>query len=269
MEETTNAESLARGHADAERLGHRLATVDRAPRASGSRAHQVDADEHACRRGREQHEVPRARVVQDPAAELRRVDHDAGGKAPLGLVLVADVDHDEMQRERRHCEVEAAQPQARQAEDDAEGRADRGGGGERHPELRSGLLEEDSGRERARCEQPGVAERDLSRVAGEQHQRHRADRGEQHLVGELERERPGDEGERERRGEEGGEPRFPGARVEEREVALVAGAEIAARAGLGHTRSSSSRVPNSPHGRTASIASRTKNGTTSESSGST
>src|SRR5262249_29220525 len=141
--------------------------------------------------------------------------------------------------------------------------------GERHPELRSDLLEENPGRESARREQPRVAERDLSCVAGEQHQRHCAHRGEQDLVGELEPERSGDEGVGERRGEEGGEPCLLGARVDEREVALVPRAEVAARPGRRHTRSSSSRVPNSPQGRTASIASSTKKGTTSESSGST
>src|SRR5262249_61073102 len=64
----------------------------------------------------------------------------------------------------------------------------------------------------------------------------------------------------------------PEPRVDQRQIARVRGLEVAAAerhlADSAHTRSSSSRVPKSPHGRTSSIASRHRNGETSASSGS-
>ena len=85
------------------------------------------------------------------------------------------------------------------------------------------------GGEGARGEQAGVPERDLAGVAGEQHQRHCADRRQQHLVGEVERERAGEK--RIARPAASAEDRQPDllrARVEQRLVALVAGAEVSA-----------------------------------------
>ncbi|MCZ7566395.1 MAG: hypothetical protein M5U08_23475 [Burkholderiales bacterium] len=181
----------------------------------------------------------------------------------------AEVDHDEVQRERRDGEVEPAQAQARQTEDEPERGADQGGGGQRDPERRAELLEQDPGRERTRREEARVAERDLPGVAGQQHQRHRADGGEQHLVREVERERAGEERVGDERDGEDERPHLARAGTEQREVVRVAGAEVAARARRAHTRSSSSRDPKSPQGRTTSIASRMKNGTTSASSAST
>ena len=80
-----------------------------------------------------------------------------------------------MQRQRGDGEVQAAQAQARQAENQAERGADRGGGGQGEPHGRAEFLEQDPGSERAGGEESRVAERDLARIAGEQHQRHRAD----------------------------------------------------------------------------------------------
>ena len=197
---------------------------------------------------------------QPRALPIGRVDHDAGGEAALGLVLAAEEDDDEVQRQRRHREVQAAQAQARQAEDQAEQRADRGGSRQRDPDRRAELLEQDAGGERAGGEQPGVTERDLAGVAGEQHQRHRADRAEQHLVGRgRARAAPAMKG-----STPSATTRAPRAMPSacacrgSAKSSRVAGAEVAA-----HTRSSSSRVPNRPQGRTTSIASSTTNGTTS------
>ena len=64
---------------------------------------------------------PRPSVMRE-AADARRIDHDAGREAALGLVFAAEIDDDEMQRERADREIEPAQPQRRQAEDNAEQR---------------------------------------------------------------------------------------------------------------------------------------------------
>ena len=141
-------------------------------------------------------------LVISPAAERRRVDHDAGREAALGLVLPAEIDHDEVQRQRADREIEPAQPQRGQAEDDAEDAADHRGSWQRDPERRVDLADQDADGEGAGRQQPGMAERDLAAIASQQHQRQRADRGEKDLAGEVELkgrgiERPGDGGDRE------------------------------------------------------------------------
>src|SRR5207249_7294277 len=79
----------------------------------------------------------------------------------------------------------------------------------------------------------------------------------------------------EQRDDERGERAAAQARVHQRQVGRVRGLEVAAAprhlssGGCeAHTRSSSSFVPKSPHGRTSSIASRQRNGETSARSGS-
>ena len=57
-------------------------------------------------------------------------------KPRLRFVFAAEIDHDEMQRERADREIEPAQPQRRQPEDDAEQRADQRRGRQRDPERR-------------------------------------------------------------------------------------------------------------------------------------
>src|SRR5205823_4342086 len=118
--------------------------------------------------------------------------------------------------------------------------------------------------ERARGDEAGMAERDLPGAAREQHERDGADRAEENLVADLEPERVGCEWIKREQNHEEPDPALLRARIEQRAVLAVARAVVAA-----HTRSSSSRVPNNPHGRTTSIPRRTANGTTSESSGST
>ena len=61
---------------------------------------------------------------------------DAGREAALGLVFAAEIDDDEMQRERADREIEPAQPQRRQAEDHAEHAPVTRRGRQRHPERR-------------------------------------------------------------------------------------------------------------------------------------
>ena len=68
----------------------------------------------------EQHEIPGAAVGQLEAGQARRVDQDAGGKAALGFIFAAEIDDDEMQRQRADREIKPAQPQRWQAEDEAE-----------------------------------------------------------------------------------------------------------------------------------------------------
>src|SRR4051812_10198127 len=109
----------------------------------------------------------------------------------------------------------------------------------------------------------------MAGVSRQEHERHRADRGEQDLVRQVERKafygkRKSDQEHNEER-----VAHALRAGLQHRGILCVADAEVAARARDAHTRSSSSFVPNRPHGRTASMASSTKNGTTSESSGST
>ena len=108
--------------ADAERLGDRLVHADRAPRAPGAAAQQIEADQQRGDREGEQHKVPDAPAIDGVAADLRRIDRDAGGEAALTLILAAEIDHDEMQRERGDRQIKPAQPQRRQPEDDAEQR---------------------------------------------------------------------------------------------------------------------------------------------------
>ena len=176
---------------------------------------RLSASSTGPRRRRAARSTRRAR----PKWPMGGVDDHAGGEAALRLVLAAEVDDDEVQRQRRYREVEAAQAQARQAEDQAEQRADRGGGGQRDPARRAELLEQDAGGEGAGGEQPGVAERDLTRIAGEQHQRHRADRprAAPGWRGRAEAGRRGTGSARARR-PGSGEPRLLRARVEKREV---------------------------------------------------
>ena len=70
------------------------------------------------------------------AGNRRRVDDDAGREAALGLVLAAEVDDEEVQRQRAHRQIQSAQPQRRQAEHHAEQRADQGRRRQRDPERR-------------------------------------------------------------------------------------------------------------------------------------
>src|SRR5262245_56032448 len=77
-----------------------------------------------------------------------------------------------------------------------------------------------------------MAERDLAGIAGQQHERERADGGEEDLAGEVELEGGGDERQRQEREQECGEARWLQLGGEEREVLLVAGAEITAGARL-------------------------------------
>ena len=140
-----------------------------------------------------QDEIPGAAAGDGPAAQGRRIDDDAGREAALGLVLAAEVDDQEVQRQRADRQIQPAQPQRRQAEHDAEQRADERRGRQRDPERGIELLEQDADREGAGRQQPGVAERDLACVAGQQHERERADAGQEHLVGEIEQEGRGQE----------------------------------------------------------------------------
>src|SRR3954467_6155906 len=114
-----------------------------------------------------------------------------------------------------------------------------------------------------------MPERDLAGVAGKEHQRSGPYGGEQHLVGEVERESPGDEWQTEHPDREDDEAGALHARIEQSHVLRVRSTKVAARARDAHTRSSSSRVPNNPHGRNTSMARSTTNGATSETSGST
>ena len=219
-----------RRDADAERFGDRLVHADRAPRAPGAAAQQIEADQQRGGGEGEQHEVPDARIGDRVAADARRIDRDAGREAALGLILAAQIDDHEMQRERRDREIEPAQAQRRQPEDDAEQRAGERSRRQRDPERRVEFAEEYPGGEGAGREQAGMAERDLARIAGEQHQRQRADRGEEHLAGEIEIEGGGEErigGEQQHEADKADALQ---PRLRQRHLLRIAGAEIAARA---------------------------------------
>ena len=226
----TKAKQLVARNADAERFGHGFARMDGAPGAARAAAQQVDADQQAGGGGKEQHEIPGAAVGQLEAGEARRVDHDAGGEAALGFVFAAEIDDDEMQRQRADREIKPAQPQRGQAEDEAEHDAGHRRSRQRDPERRVNFAREDAGGEGAGGDQAGMAERDLSGIAGEQHQRQRADRGEKNLAGEIERERRSSEGKDGQHHGEDGKARALGAGLHQRQVLAVVGAEIAAGA---------------------------------------
>ena len=70
------------------------------------------------------------------AAELRRVNDNAGREAAPRFVFAAGVDHDEMQRERAHGQIKPAQPQRWQPEDNPKQSAHETRRRERHPERR-------------------------------------------------------------------------------------------------------------------------------------
>ena len=89
----------------------------------------------------------------------------------------------------RDREIEPAQPQRRQAEDNAENRADDRRRRQRHPEWRMDFTRQNSGCEGAGSEQARVTERDLPGIAGQQHQRQGTDRREKHLARQIEIER--------------------------------------------------------------------------------
>src|SRR3546814_3355786 len=73
------------------------------------RAQEIEAEEQRRQREHEQHVVPRPGRSQLNAAQAGWVDHHAGGVAAPGLVLVAEIDDDEVQGQRRNREVEAAE----------------------------------------------------------------------------------------------------------------------------------------------------------------
>src|SRR5690242_16140258 len=75
-----------------------------------------------------------------------------------------------------------------------------------------------------------MTERDLPGIAGEQHQRERTDRGEKDLAGEIERKGRGDERKPREDQHEYRETDALGARLQQRQVLPVAGAEITAGA---------------------------------------
>ena len=77
------------------------------------------------------------RAGQRVAADRRRVDDDAGRQRLARLVFAAEIDDDEVQPERADGEIEAAQPQRRQAEHQAEEGAEQRRGRQRHPERRA------------------------------------------------------------------------------------------------------------------------------------
>ena len=181
-------------------------------------------------RGRQQHEIPETAAAQLESGKARRLDKDAGREAALGLVFAAEIDDDEMQRQRADREIEPAQPQRRQAEHEAEHDPGHGRRGQRDPERRVNFAREDSGGEGASGDQSGMAERDLPGIAGEQHQRQRADRGEEHLAGEIERKGRRDEGKSREDQQECQKADALGARLQQRQVLPVAGAEITAGA---------------------------------------
>ena len=156
-------------------------------------AQEVGADQRRGRGGGEQHEIPAAGILEREAADARRVDHDAGGEAAPALVLAAEIGDDEIERERRHCEIESTQAQRRQAEDNAENSADQRRRRQREPERRPHFANQNADGERAGGEETGVAERNLPGIAGQQHQRQRADGGEERLTGEIEIKGPGEE----------------------------------------------------------------------------
>ena len=164
--------------------------VDGAPGAPGAAAQQVDAEEQVDGRGgRAARNTRHGRSLSLKSAEARRIDEDAGREAALGLVFAAEIDDDEMQRQRADREIEPAQPQRRQAEHERRARIPvTRGRGQRDPERRAEFrVHRIPRRECAGGEQSRMAERDLPGVAGEQHQRQGADRGEENLAGEIER----------------------------------------------------------------------------------
>src|SRR5205085_1472523 len=181
-------EQLVRRNVHAERFRDGFLAADRVPGAAGFRAQQIERKQHRGGGGGEKHRVPRAWIGD------WRGDHHAGREAALGLVLVAKVDDDEVQRQGRDGEIESPQAQRRQAEDEAEQRAHESRARQRDPPGGAEFLEQDARRIGAGREEPGMAERDLAGVAGEEHQRDSADRGEQDLVREVERKRRRNEG---------------------------------------------------------------------------
>ena len=78
-------------------------------------------------------------------------------KPAPGFVLAAEINHDEMQRERTHREIEAAQTQRGQPEDDSEEGTHQCCRRQGDPEWRVGLAKQNSDRERARRHQAGVS----------------------------------------------------------------------------------------------------------------
>src|SRR6185503_15147259 len=114
------SEQLVSRNVDAERLRNRLARMNGAEGAPGPAAQQIDADEQADGRSRQQHEIPETATAQLEPGKARRLDKDAGRKAALGLVFAAEIDDNEMQRQCTDREIEPAQPQRRQAEHETE-----------------------------------------------------------------------------------------------------------------------------------------------------
>ena len=79
--------------------------LDRAPGAAGAAAQEIDADPERQHGEDEQDIIPSLAAIEFVAEDFRRIDGDAGGEAALGLVFAAEVNHDEMQRERRDRKI--------------------------------------------------------------------------------------------------------------------------------------------------------------------
>ena len=83
--------------------------MDGPPGATAAASQQVDAYQKGRNRGQQQDEIPAASTELD-AGETRRLDHNAGREATLGFVFPAQIDDDEMQRQRADRKIEAAKP---------------------------------------------------------------------------------------------------------------------------------------------------------------
>src|SRR5262249_32229558 len=90
------------------------------PRAAASAAQKVDADQQVHCSRHKQDKIPSAAVGQLDARKTRWIDHDASGESPLGLVFAAEINDDEMQRERAYGKIETAEPERGEDENKAE-----------------------------------------------------------------------------------------------------------------------------------------------------
>ena len=169
------SEQLGAQRTDADDLGREVHVADRHPHSADPAAHHVLGGERQQRDHRQGEQVLagglglRPGDEQPPEQGTRRgADHPRGGVVLEPRELGEHPDQEELRGERRHRQVEAFDPEARDAEQDADQGGDQPGQDEHRDDVQPGKGGgELVGRERAdRHESPG-SERNLPGIAGQ------------------------------------------------------------------------------------------------------
>src|SRR5581483_7763401 len=174
-------EQLVAEDVDAYDLGSDVLIANGDEGAADAAAHQVHG-RHDGEHGEEQQEEVEVTLGLELVAPDRRARHLDGrlGAAGDGGRVVDHPFDDELARQRGNGEIEALDPEAR----DADQRADEGGhqpaGGKRDPERQMQVGGEVGGRVRTHGHEGGMPHRDLAGIADQNVEPQRTDDGDQH-----------------------------------------------------------------------------------------